>query len=168
MRGLDNELYIILLIISNVIAILQLIASIKWPRIARLTFFLLFAWAGWINWKTAKQSPGDYLEYADLTWISWYASFIKGWFAQHILLAVGFIATGQALIAVSMLFKGRIYTIGCVGAIAFLLAILPLGVGAGFPATAIMAIACFILLKKQPAKFLWQSDKLSIARNGLS
>ena len=105
MKGLDNELYIALLIISNVIAILQLLALIKWPRLARLSFFLLFAWASWINWKTALQTPGNYLEYADLTWISWYASFIKGWFAQHILLAIGFIATSQALIAVSMLFS---------------------------------------------------------------
>lgn len=163
MKGLDNELYIILLIISNVIAVLQLIGSIKWPRVARLSFFLLFAWASWINWKTAIQSPGDYLEYADLTWISWYASFINGWFARHILLAVGFIATGQALIALSMLLKGWMYAIGCIGAIIFLLAILPFGVGAGFPATAIMAIACFILLKKQPVNFLWQTDKYSIA-----
>jgi hypothetical protein len=163
MKGLDNELYIILLIISNVIAILQLIASIKWPRFARLSFFLLFAWAGWTNWRTAIESPSDYLEYADLTWISWYSSFIKGWFAQHILLAVGFIATSQALIALSMLLKGWVYTVGCAGAIIFLLAILPVGVGAGFPATAIMAIACFILLKKQAVKFIWQRDKLSIA-----
>src|SRR6185436_316080 len=120
MKGLDNELYITLLIVSNVIAILQLIASIKWPRIARLSFFLLFTWASWINWKTAIQTPGDYLEYADLTWISWYAAFIKGWFAQHVLLAVGCIASCQALIAISMLLKGWIYTTGCAGAIIFL------------------------------------------------
>ena len=163
MKGLDNELYLVLLIISNVIAILQLVASIRWPRICRLSFFLLFAWASWTNWNTATQSPKDYLEYADLSWIGWYASFINGWFAQHILLAVGFIASSQALIALSMLCKGWIFTTGCVGAIIFLLAILPFGVGAGFPSTGIMAIACFILLKKQHVKFIWQSDKLSIA-----
>src|SRR6476469_2380834 len=163
MRGADNESYIILLAISNLIAILQLISSIKWPRLARLSFFVLFTWASWINWKTAIQTPGDYLEYADLTWIGWYASFIKGWFARHILLAVGVIATGQALIALSMLFRGLMYTMGCVGAIIFLVAILPLGVGAGFPATGIMAIACFILIRKKTDKFLWQRDKLSIA-----
>jgi hypothetical protein len=39
MNGLDNKLYVTLLIISNLVAILQLIAAIKWPRIARLSFF---------------------------------------------------------------------------------------------------------------------------------
>ncbi|TMI71221.1 MAG: hypothetical protein E6H09_14030 [Bacteroidetes bacterium] len=157
MKGLDNELYITLLIFSNIIAILQLVAAIKLPRIARLSFFLLFAWASWTNWKTTLQNPEAYLEYADLTWSRWYASFINGWFAKHISLVIGFVATSQALIAVSMLSKGWIYTIGCLGAIIFLVAILPFGVGAGFPATGIMAIACFILLKKRPAFFIWQN-----------
>jgi hypothetical protein len=74
-----------------------------------------------------------YLEYADLTWSSWYRSFIKGWFADHIQLAVGLIATCQGLIAISMLLKGWLYKIGSVGAIIFLLSILPFGVGSGFP-----------------------------------
>jgi hypothetical protein len=78
-------------------------------------------------------------------------------------LAVGFIATNQALIALSMICKGWIFKIGCAGAIIFLLAILPFGIGAGFPSTGIMAITCFILLKKQHVKFIWQSEKLSIA-----
>jgi hypothetical protein len=163
MKGLDNELYITLLIVSNVIAILQLVAAIKWPRIARISFFLLFAWASWTNWKTALQNPEAYLEYADLTWSKWYASFINGWFAKHISLVIGFVATSQALIAFSVLFKGSLYTIGCLGAIIFLVAILPFGVGAGFPATGIMAVACFILLKKQPAFFIWQKNKPSMA-----
>jgi hypothetical protein len=163
MKGLDNELYITLLIISNVIAILQLVAAIKWPRIARLSFFLLFAWASWTNWETVLQNPEAYLEYADLTWSRWYASFINGWFSKHITLVIGFVATSQALIALSVLFKGWIYAIGCLGAIIFLVAILPFGVGAGFPATGIMAVACFILLKKQPACFVWQRNKSIMA-----
>ena len=40
MKGLDNQLYVILLLISNAIAILQLVAAFKWPRLARLSFFM--------------------------------------------------------------------------------------------------------------------------------
>ena len=160
MKGLDNQLYAILLVISNAIAVFQLIAAIKWPRVARLSFFLLFAWAAWTNWRTSQKDPQVYLEYADLTWIGWYENFIKGWFSKNITLAVGFVAAGEALISIAMLSKGRIYSAGCIAAIIFLLAILPLGTGAGFPSTAIMAIACYILLRKRPDKLLWERNKV--------
>ncbi|MEP7375738.1 MAG: hypothetical protein ABI675_20240 [Chitinophagaceae bacterium] len=163
MKGLDNQLYIIMLLISNVVAILQLIAAVKWPRIARVSFFLLFAWAGWTNWKTSQQTPQFYLDYADLTWSGWYRTFINGWFAEHIKSAVGFVAACQGLIAISMLLKGRTFKIGCMGGILFLVAILPLGVGAGFPCTAIIAIALFILLKKHSKSFLWEPVKVIAA-----
>jgi len=164
MKGLDNQLYVTLLVISNVVAILQLIAAIKWPRIARLSFFLLFAWASWTNWTESLWNPQFYLEYGDLTWSGWYRNFIKGWFADHIQLAVGFIATCQALIAISMLLRGWIYKAGSVGAIIFLLSILPFGVGSGFPCTATMAIALIILVSKHDNEFIWSRNKLIVAK----
>jgi hypothetical protein len=164
MKGLDNQLYVTLLVIANLVAVLQLVTSVKWPRIARLSFFMLFAWASWTNWKTCLQNPLVYLEYADLTWSSWYKNFINGWFANNIILAIGFVATCQAMIAIAMLLKGWIFSAGCIAAIAFLLAILPLGIGAGFPSTAIMAFACYILLRKQPANFLWEKNNVTAAQ----
>lgn len=160
MKGLDNQLYVILLLISNAIAILQLIAAIKWPRIARLSFFLLFAWASWMNWTTSQQTPDVYVDYADLTWSSWYSNFIHGWFAEHIQLAVGFIASCQALIATSMLLKGWVFKAGGIAAIIFLLCIVPFGVGSGFPATVIMAAAIWVLIKKHQNNFIWQKNNL--------
>lgn len=157
MNGSDNQLYVMLLIIANLVAVLQLVASVKWPRIARLSFFMLFAWASWANWKTCLQNPLTYLEYADLTWSNWYKNFINGWFANNIRVVVSFIATCQAMIAIAMLLRGWIYSAGCIAAIVFLLAILPLGIGAGFPCTAIMAIGCYILFRKQPVNFLWEN-----------
>lgn len=160
MKGLDNQLYVTLLVISNIVAIFQLIAAIKWPRIARISFFLLFAWASWTNWTESRQSPQFYLEYADLTWSSLYKNFIKGWFANHIQLAVGFIAACQGSIAISLLLKGWLFKIGSMGGIIFLLSILPFGVGSGFPCTAIMATALFILLSKHPHNFIWSTGEL--------
>jgi len=162
MKGLNNEVDVILLCIANIVAILQLIASIKWPRIARVSFFLLFAWASWANWTELQQTPQSYLDYANLTWSNWYRDFINGWFADHVELAVGFIAACQGLIAVSMLLKGWSFKIGGIGAILFLISILPFGVGSGFPCTAIMAIAIYILLKKHDNQFVWESKKLII------
>src|SRR5688500_11084775 len=160
MKGLDNELYIILLTISNVVAILQLITAIKWPRIARFSFFLLFAWASLTNWIESQLRPQFYLDYADLTWSDRYRNFINGWFSDHIQLVVGFIAICQGLIAISMLLKGWIFRIGSIGAIIFLLAILPFGVGSGFPCTAIMAASIVILLRKHNNEFIWQKNHL--------
>lgn len=159
MKGLDNQTYVILLVISNAIAILQLIAAVKWPRLARFSFFFLFAWASFTNWKTATHTPQFYLEYADLAWSNWYKNFINGWFADHIKPAIGFVATCQALIALSMLLKGWIFKLGAIGAIIFLLSILPFGVGSGFPCTAIMTVAMFILIKKYNNTFAWQRIK---------
>jgi hypothetical protein len=156
MKESSNDLYITLFVIANTIALLQLLLSIKRPGLARLSFFLLFAWASWTNWKTALQMPLVYLEYGDLTWSSWYRDFINGWFASHIRHAVGTIASCQALIALSMLLKGWIFRTGCVGAILFLLAIIPFGMGSGFPTTLIMAIAVALLLKKHNNSYIWE------------
>lgn len=160
MQGLDNELYVTLLIISNTVALLQLIAAIRWPRLARFSFFLLFAWACWTNWIESQVTPHSYLEYADLTWSNVYRNFINGWFADHVQLAVGFVATCQGLIAISMLMKGWIFRTGSIGAIIFLLSIMPFGVGSGFPCTAIMAAAIFVLFRKHDNEFIWQKNKL--------
>ncbi len=156
MKGLDNPTYVMLLVISNAVALLQLLAAFKWPKIARLSFFLLFAWASWINWKTSQQTPHFYLEYGELTWSGWYRDFINGWFKENIPLAIGFVATCQGLIAISMLLKGWIYSIGSVGAVIFLLSILPFGVGSGFPCTAIMAAAIVVLSRKHTNQFIWE------------
>jgi len=156
MKEMQNDLDLLLLGIANIIAIFQFIAAIKWPKLARFSFFLLFAWACWMNIHTSIQSPEKYLEYADLAWSRLYRQIITGWFADHITLAVGFIAVCQGAIAVSMLLKGWIYILGSVGAIIFLLAILPFGIGSGFPSTGIAALSITILLKHVPTKFLWQ------------
>jgi hypothetical protein len=157
MKGLENQTYIVMLLAFNVLALIFLLCAVKWPRISRLLFFLLFSWACWMNWTTSQRSPNDYLQYADLNLSSWYRDFINGWFSRHIPLIVGFIATCQGLIALSMLLRGWIFKTGCVGGIIFLLAIAPFGVGSGFPCTITFAVALFILFRKGK-KYLWEGD----------
>jgi hypothetical protein len=157
MKGLDNETFALLYIVSNALAIILLILSTLWPKLTRFLFFTLFIWASWTNWNGAINHPGFYLDYADLTFSKIYKESIEGWFSHHIVLAVGFIASAQALIAISMLFKGAIYKLGITGGIIFLMAIIPLGVGSAFPCTLITAIAMLFLWKQD--SYVWQHDR---------
>lgn len=163
MKGLENQSYLFMLIAFNVLALFFLLSAVKWPRMGRLLFFLLFSWACWMNWKTSQNTPNDYLQYADLNLSSWYRDFINGWFSKHIPFIVGIIATCQGLIAISMLLKGWIFKTGCIGAIVFLLAIAPFGVGSGFPCTITFAIALLLLVRKK-TDFLWKGELIVVGK----
>jgi hypothetical protein len=155
MKSLDNPTSLIMYIIANVIALMMLWAAWKQHRFLRLMSFLLFAWASWANWTEVINNPHSYLDYANLSFWAFYHHIIQGWFSKHIELAVGFIATCQACIAISMLLKGWILKIGAVGAIIFLLAIVPFGIGSAFPCTLIMAVAMWSLLREKQIDYLW-------------
>jgi len=141
MNALENKIYLIAYVISNLFALTLLFLSFKHVKLSRFLFFLLFGWASWANWTTAVNSPDDYLNYADLTFLPVYKNFILGWFSVHISALVGFIAISQALIAFSLLLKGWAYKLGVIGAVIFLVAIMPLGIGSAFPCTMVLAIA---------------------------
>jgi hypothetical protein len=153
MTAFDNQLFYIANVISNVLAILILVAAWKWKNAARLVFFLVFGLACWINWQTAFKAPEAYLTFGQVAIIPWYQQFIQGWFREHILLAVGFIATCQGLIAVAMLLSGWVYKAGLIGGIVFLLAVTPLGLGSAFPCTLILAIALMMLWRQDSRLF---------------
>ena len=163
MKAFENPTYLLLYIISNVVAILLLWSAWKQPRIARLLFFLLFAWASWTNWSTALHNPQFYIEYADLSFLSVYKQFILGWFSNHITETVSFIATCQALIAISMLLKGWVLKTGAIGAIIFLFAIAPLGVGSAFPFSLIASAALYLILRNNANEYLWIGSKRKCA-----
>jgi hypothetical protein len=154
MTDLESRIFLMAYIFSNVVALLMLVAAFKFPRIARLLFFLLFAWASWANWKTSQATPLAYLDYSRSAFLDIYKQFINGWFSAHIKLAVGFIATCQGLIAISTLLRGTVYRIGITGGILFLIAILPLGFYAAFPCTLIMAIALHFIYKNSQ-DYIW-------------
>lgn len=154
MKGFENQAYLVAYIISNSIALLMLWAAWKQPRVARLLFFFLFAWAGCTNWITALRHPQFYLEYADVTFLNVYKKFIRGWFSRHTTEMVGFIAGCQAMIALSMLLKGRALKAGGIASIVFPLAIAPLGIGSAFPFSIIASLALYLILKNEN-DYLW-------------
>lgn len=148
--------YLIQWSVSNGIAILLLIAALRRPKLSRLLFVLIFAWASWINYTIAQNSPQDYLSYASLTPFDFMRDFINGWFKENITLMVTMISIGQGLIAIGMLLKGWWVKIACIGAIIFFLAIMPLGIGSGFPFSIIAAVAIYFILKKNNLNYLWK------------
>ena len=59
------------------------------------------------------------------------------------------IAVGQVFIAMSTFMKRRWFRVGCIGGISFCLAIAPLGMGAAFPSTLLMAFAFGLALDRE-------------------
>ena len=142
-------------IVSNSIAILFLVASIRKPKLARFLFVLLFSWACWLNYTTSHNNPNDYLLYSSFTPFTIYKEFIDGWFKENITSMVTFISFGQVLIAFGMILKGWCVRIAGIGAMIFFLAISPLGIGAGFPAPVISIVSIYFILTKDDLNYLW-------------
>lgn len=143
-------------LISNFVFVLSIVAAIKRPMWARIFFAGFFLWAAYFNSTTAIQLPEIYLTYATLNALLAYSRFINGFFSEHTTVIVFSIAAGQFLIALGLILNKIWVRLACIGGIIFGLAIAPLGVGSGFPATVCMAIAFFILLKKQEHDFIWK------------
>lgn len=142
-------------LVSNTIAVLLLWTAYKKPKLTRFLLMLVFGWACWLNYTTSHETPEDYLQYAALTPFGPYRDFIIGWFSEHITPIVSTIAIGQGLIAIGMALKGFLVRLACIGAIVFLIAISPLGIGSGFPAPVIIAFAIYMVLKKDDLNYLW-------------
>lgn len=130
---------------------LMLLTAWRRPLLGRFLYLVLFVWASGMNFWTATIRPAVYLEYGPLAVVGAYRAFIDGFFAQHIALMVMLVAAGQAFIALGLAVGGPLARIGLVGAIGFLLAIAPLGVGSGFPSTLFMAAGAILLLRRPDA-----------------
>ncbi|MBO0935419.1 hypothetical protein J2I47_02550 [Fibrella sp. HMF5335] len=135
-------------VVVNAFSLLQVVGSFRWPTITRFVFFLIFLIAAIVNTRTVLNTPWVYESYADYA-IPIYSRFILGPFGTIITPMVLCIAVGQVCIALSMFMKGPWFQVGCLGGMAFCLAIAPLGLGAAFPSTVLMAYAFYRLYKHE-------------------
>lgn len=78
-----------------------------------------------------------------------YAHFITGWFSRHIQDVVLAIALGQFAIAVLLIQRRPWRVLGVLGAMVFLLAIAPLGVGSAFPFSLIFIAAIVVMDRRR-------------------
>jgi hypothetical protein len=125
--------FLVIYLAANAAAIAILAAALLRPRAGRWLAVLVFAWAAVTNARFAATTPEVYLEYAALTPSAIYRDFILGWFSAHVAPMVLAIAAGQAAIAVLLACPRPWRLLGVAGALTFLAAIAPLGVGSGFP-----------------------------------
>jgi len=153
MKGL--ELYMIPWLIANTAGLVILFVSYRWPKWGRILFSLLFGWACFQNYTTVHTTPEVYLEYANMS-VSFYSRFIEGWFSEHITAVVTLISVSQGAIAIGFLLKGWWVKLAGIGAILFLLAIAPLGVGAGFPFSITVSLAAFFILQEDELNYIWE------------
>mgnify|MGYP000928301910 CR=1 FL=1 len=146
----SQQIYIALFA-SNAVALVLLLVSWKKKNLGRILFAVLFIWASWTNWKTAHDDPNVYLEYEKYA-IGFYKQIINGTFSEHITGYVSVIAIAQLLIGLGLLARGMIVKFSCIGGIIFLIAIAPLGLGAGFPFSITASIALYLLYKHHFSK----------------
>ncbi|MEQ9378219.1 MAG: hypothetical protein RIG68_23715 [Imperialibacter sp.] len=142
--------------ISNVVGLFFLLVTIKWPKLARLLFVLLFAGASWFNYITCHTTPEAYLMYAESSVLECYKVFITGWFSQHITAVVSIIAIGQAMIAIGMLLNNWWIKLASSGIILFLACIAPFGIYSAFPFSVTVSLSAWFILKKDNLDYLWK------------
>jgi hypothetical protein len=135
-------------IVANALALLLVWLAARKPRLARWAAGVIFLAAAFVNAHLAGKKPQLYVDaYGASAWLSIYRDFIHGFFSRATPLLVLLIAAGQAVCGV-LLFTERFYKAGALGAVIFLLAIAPLGLGSAFPSTLIMAAALVLALRK--------------------
>lgn len=117
----------------------------KWPGVARFVLGISFVFASFFNLWWALHSPGVYVQAYGPHAVPLYREFIYGAFSRHTTGFVISIALGQFVSGALTFAPLPWRRIGYVGAIVFLLAVSPLGVGAGFPSSVILAVAVGLL-----------------------
>jgi hypothetical protein len=137
--------YLIPYLVSNAVAVVALVLAFRRPSWVRYTTVVIFLWAAFTNTRIALFHPGDYQTFAELTFSSLYRQFIEGWFRENTPAFLIPIAAGQ--LAISLLLIGRrpARRLGLAGAVLFLLAIAPLGVGSAFPFSVIYSAALVVM-----------------------
>jgi len=140
---------------SIAIALLMVVLSWRWKSAARALYALLFLAAGIFNLVTVFTRMDEYALSERLAYGSWAQRF----FLHHTTAIVVAIAIGELLVAVLMTLRNWPVTVGSLGAVLFLLGIVPLGTplgtAAGFPVSAILAFGALLLMTTTFASTLW-------------
>lgn len=123
---------------------LLVLATVR-PRWCRWLFVALFAYAAIYNFWISSTRPEEYQGFATLALVAALAEFIRGPFREQAAPTIGAIATGQALIAVGFGVGRSLLPAATLGAVVFLMAIAPLGVGSAYPFSVMVSLAAIIV-----------------------
>jgi len=136
-------------IVSHILALVYVIAAWRWPRATRYVTGAGFAFAGAFNAWWATKEPAIYVAAYGPHAIAPYREFIYGAFARHTTAFVLAIAAGQMAVGVLAFAPLPLRRLSYLGAIVFLLAITPLGIGAAAPSTLIFAAGVALLFRER-------------------
>lgn len=131
-------------VITHVSTFLMIFICYKWPKIGKVAWGAIFILAGIFNIFTVIKDPEAYLSYRDHA-VDFYKFFIDGVFSSFTIFIVSLIGAGQILAGIFLLRKGKLFLLGILGGIIFLVAIAPLGIGSAFPSTLLMAFSLVLL-----------------------
>ena len=148
---LPDKTILIFWILVNLIAIGMALLAWKRPNWGRFLFAFNFLGAAIFNTYFLITDASEFIYYADFTFLKFYRNFIIHLFTEHLTLFMGIIVVSQFLIGLALLGRGWVLKTGAIGGILFLVAIAPLGLGAAFPATLILAFGLFI--------FIWRNQR---------
>lgn len=155
MEGLEE--FLVPYLISQAVSIVILIVAWRNTKTARGLFAVLFLWASGTNMYYGITEPQMYMDYADLA-LPFYRDFIQGWFSNYKHILIPIIAIGQLIIAIGMVLKDGMVRLACIGAIIFLLGIIPLMVGSAFPFSISVSLAAYLILKNDNYTYLWKMN----------
>jgi len=144
MQLLSSE-FLVPNLVSNIISAALVFTAVRWPRVTRVMFVVMFLVAGLFNAYTAVTDPEAYLAYADMAVLDIYRNFITGYLSGHVEEIILAIALGQLGVAALLCGSKHILNIGVGGGVIFFVAIIPLGVGSAFPASLLLAVAIVLM-----------------------
>ncbi len=131
-------------VVTHAVTFLMIFICYKWPKAGKVAWGIIFILAGIFNIFTVIRDPEAYLSYRDHA-VDFYKFFIDGVFRSFTIFIVSLIGTGQILVGLFLLRKGKLFSLGILGGIVFLVAIAPLGIGSAFPSTLLMALSLVLL-----------------------
>jgi len=136
---------------SNLVALVMLALCLRWQQAGRMSFMLLFLWAGFYDLWTAIVRPEEYLAFARLS----YSSLIVRFTLQHTTAVLAAIALGQLAIGFLISLRGSAVKLGLWGVVFFLVGMAPLADADGFFARLIKVCAALLLLRVPYDSTLW-------------
>lgn len=134
---------------ANIVGLMLIVVAILWPKIARISFIVMFCAAAVVNAVLGVNDPGLYVTgYGELALFPIYRDFIRGFFSEHATAVIIAIACCQICIALLLTRSGWLFLMGVIGGGLFFLAITPLGAGSALPAPLLYGVGLFVLHRR--------------------
>ena len=147
--------YFIPIFIGNLLAIILMLLSYHFPRVLRVVWGAIFITMGIISLITVYNNPSVFIDLIGSKPVKFYQEFINKTLLKNPGAYISLLGVIQILFG-GMIWSRKVWFIlGCIGAVLFLLAILPLGVALTFPLTIFMALSIIFLMRKRRNKSIF-------------